>query len=420
MNFEPNRLFYKMLLLYKNNKRKGNKIIICNEGGSRSSKTWDAFHLIIYICNVSRDKGLDIYVLRDTLIHCRDFTLKDFVGVMKLCGIFDQSKLTTSPKPYYNLWGNNIYFRGLDDEKNTEGYPSDIIFVNEALETQQAKINGIKMRCRSLMILDWNPKFTDHWCFNLEGQPDVFFTRSTYKDNLKLEESVIAELESYCPWNFEDLHLPESERRPHEENIKNKTANKYRWLVYGCGMRGAMEGLIFQDITWIDKLPDNFDKEFCGLDFGFTSDPSAYVKCRFVKNKDKSKKSDLYVELKLYEPTKDSEVLQNRLILVEPDAKKLTTHADCAAPLMISDLRRNQFNIFPCPKPAGSIIYGIDLLLRFNIHIVHNLNAKKEQENYMWRLIQGIKVNEPVDAYNHMWDALRYAAFMELRQYATS
>jgi phage terminase large subunit len=93
-------------------------------------------------------------------------------------------------------------------------------------------------------------------------------------------------------------------------------------------------------------------------------------------------------------------------------------HADSAAPLMIGDLRRAKFQIFACPKPHGSIVYGIDLLYRFNIHIVNNVNAKKEQENYMWRTIQGIKVNEPVDAYNHFWDAVRYAAFMELRQYA--
>jgi len=81
-------------------------------------------------------------------------------------------------KPYVNIFGNHVHFNGLDSEDNTEGYPSDVIFVNEALETQKAKVDGLKMRCRKLMIMDWNPKYTQHWCFELEGQPNVFFTRT--------------------------------------------------------------------------------------------------------------------------------------------------------------------------------------------------------------------------------------------------
>ena len=63
---------------------------------------------------------------------------------------------------------NNIYFRGLDSEENSEGYPSDIIFINEALETEKHKVSGLIMRCRMLVLMDWNPKFTDHWVFDME------------------------------------------------------------------------------------------------------------------------------------------------------------------------------------------------------------------------------------------------------------
>jgi len=52
---------------------------------------------------------------------------------------------------------------------------------------------------------------------------------------------------------------------------------------------------------------------------------------------------------------------------------------------------------------------------RFNIHIVRSKNFKKEQENYMYRVIHGIKVNEPIDKYNHLWDASGYACQHELR-----
>ena len=86
MRFDPNPLFYEMARVYSQNKTPDNKIILGNEGGTRSSKTWDTYHLLLTFCDHNPDKGLDIYILRDTLTHCRDFTFKDFKKCMKLIG----------------------------------------------------------------------------------------------------------------------------------------------------------------------------------------------------------------------------------------------------------------------------------------------------------------------------------------------
>lgn len=231
--FDPNPLFYKMLVAYKQARDTGQRLIICNEGGSRSGKTWSEFDLITWICDHNRNAGLDIYILRDTLIHCRDFTQKDFIKLLQINGMYDHSKMRDYPKPYYNLFGNNIYFRGLDDESAIEGYPSDIIFVNEVLETEKSKVDGLKMRCRKLIMFDWNPKLTKHWVFELEGQPDVIFFRSNYKENKHLEKTIVDEIESYNPDN--------------PINVQNKTANLFRWRVYGLGVRTDQEGNVFND-----------------------------------------------------------------------------------------------------------------------------------------------------------------------------
>jgi hypothetical protein len=198
-----------------------------------SGKTWSEFDLITWICDHNRNAELDIYILRDTLIHCRDFTLKDFIKLLRINGFYDSSCYTGSPKPYYRLFGNNIYFRGLDDETSTEGYPSDILFFNEVLETEKNKVDALKMRCRKLIMMDWNPKLTKHWVFDLEGQPNVVYFRSTYKDNKHLEQTIIDEIESYNP----DI----------EANVINKTANIFRWKVYGLGLRTDQEGNVFND-----------------------------------------------------------------------------------------------------------------------------------------------------------------------------
>jgi len=190
MIFDPNPLFHEIVRLYQNNRFDENgkikRVTICNEGGTRSSKTWDFFHFLVAFCNHNKGKENEIYILRDTLVNCRDFTLKEFRKCLVQIGVWDSSKFVGSPKPYYNLWGNHIYFRGLESEEYTEGYPSDISFVNEGLETTPAQIAGIRMRCRKMFAMDWNPKFTQHWCFDLEGQPNVFFTHSTYKNNKHL------------------------------------------------------------------------------------------------------------------------------------------------------------------------------------------------------------------------------------------
>lgn len=233
MHFDPNKLFYTMAAAYSDAKKRDKRLIICNEGGSRSGKTYATFDLLIAICSYNINAGLDIYILRDTLINCRDFTLKDFQKDLQICQIYDESKMRYYPKPYYNLFGNNIYFRGLDDEKNTEGYPSDILFINEVLETEQSKVQGLLMRCRKLVIFDWNPKLTKHWVFDYEGREDVLFTRTTYKDNKHLEQTIIDEIESYNP--------------EIEANVINKTANLFRWKVYGLGVRADQEGNVFND-----------------------------------------------------------------------------------------------------------------------------------------------------------------------------
>jgi hypothetical protein len=48
------------------------------------------------------------------------------------------------------------------------------------------------------------------------------------------------------------------------------------------------------------------------------------------------------------------------------------------------------------------------MLKKHKLHLVRNVNVKREQENYKWREINGICVNEPVDRYNHFWDGLGY------------
>ena len=248
-----------------------------------SGKTYDAFYLIYFICMKNAGKGLDIYILRRVLKKNKDYTLKDFKKALRFIGAYDEKMLKgENTSPEYSLFGNTIYFRGLDDEEDSEGYPSDIVFINEALEVpERSLVAGILMRCRLLVIQDWNPKFTQHWAFDQEGQDNTFFTHSTYLDNKHLQDSVSAEIESYNPWlpnsytvkngtvMYEGKPVDsKNQPPPHPTNIDKRTADENRWKVYGLGIRGSAKGKIFQYYDVVDEFPD-IGYSY-GLDFGFT------------------------------------------------------------------------------------------------------------------------------------------------------
>lgn len=410
MRLDANELYYEMLEIFAEHKSEDNLLVICNEGGSRSSKTFDAFAFIVTYCDHNRNSNKQIYVLRDTLTNCRDFTYKDWQNFLTLYQIPHETK-SSGQKPDTMLFGNMVSFRGLDDEANTEGYPSDGIFLNEALETKESKVAGLKMRCRSWFIADWNPKFTQHWIFNWEGRPNHHFTHSTYKNNKHLEKSVIATIESYSPWMLEDLHLPEQERRPHLTNINAGTADKWRWMVYGMGIRSAPEGRIFHNVDFVDAFPPDVDK-IIGIDYGFTSDPTAIVYAGMIGK-------DLYLELLMYEPADTSETIHNYALARGIEFKRIGvadssdkyTGENRGTVEMTRELAEKGWSLRKVRK-TQSIMFWLGKMKELKIHIIHNdlaHYARKELENYTLRKVNGIAINQPIDDFNHFWDAARYA-----------
>lgn len=424
MKFDPNPLFFKMASFYAQCRKDKTKAIILNEGSSRSSKTWDTFHLIYTICDHNRNKGLSIYILRDTLANCRDYTMKEFVDFMVSIGKYETSSHRQFPKPEYELLGNKIFFRGLDDEANTEGYPSDILFINEALETKKTKVDGLIMRCRKAIIMDWNPKFTQHWCFDMAKRPNAMITHSTYKNNKHLGQEVIDEIESLEPWEPGSYEVIENQvyyngkpvddnnqPPPHPVNHDYATADEFRWKVYGLGLRGAMKGLLFPSVKYVDKWPEHLDYTF-GLDFGFTADPTALVRYG-IEGK------NIYLELLSYTPMDSPDKINlyfqeigiERNKVITADSSDKYTGENKGTVEMVKGLYSLNWNVFKVRK-TKNVMYWLISMKEHRIHIVRNhlyQHAKSEQENYKLKEVHGIAINQPIDDFNHFWDAARYA-----------
>ena len=179
------------------------------------------------------------------------------------------------------------------------------------------------------------------------------------------------------------------------------------WKVYKLGQRAAPKGAIFPHVNWIEKMPQG--EYFYGLDFGFTNDSTALVKMCLEGN-------NLFCELLLYEPIDSAAVLSETIRNCGIKNESIT--ADCSDKYndveMVKDLKNLGLNIKKTSKAKG-LLHRIGLLKKHKINIVYNVNAKREQENYKWREVNGINVNEPIDKFNHFWDATGYGYMGQIK-----
>lgn len=395
---------YKVLMYLATLYKASNVVVrVMNEGSSRSGKTFDAANFL-YDLAATSSRAWNIYVFRSTLQDCKDYTLADFKKALILRGVYDPDSLTgENVRPDYRVGKSVIHFRGLDKMDQKEGYDCDIIYFNELLDgVSEAHFKNITMRCTTMIIGDWNPKVTQHWVFDLEGQPDTFFTHTTYIDNPFCPLSVRRQIESY---------------EPTPENIAAGTADEYRWKVYGLGIRAAQEGLIFPNINWIDKFPDDLEYIVLGMDFGFTVDPTALVR-EGVRGR------DLFIEELLYTPIEDPVVLYDA---VQPFFDgRVRCWADSADkyasnPIgMVEALQARGLAISKAKKYQGSLVDGIFSMKNFKLNIVKTKNFQREANSYVWDTANGIQLLKPKDTNNHLWDAARYPVISEVKHFVSA
>lgn len=390
------------------------------EGSSRSGKTWSGVDIIIYLSTIKHKKeGCTINIYRETYNEFKTTVYEDFKRRL------DDYNL---PNPFHNAREVPSFRIGkstinlLGDGKHGGG--CDYAFFNEAMMISKSIFDQVKMRCRKFWWMDYNPSFTDHWVFdNVLHRSDVIFLRTTFLDNPYISPNELKEILGYEPWlpgsyevtvegvYYNGLPVTEKNQPPqHPTNIKEGTANEFMWKVYGLGLRGAMQGVIFDNIVWIDEFPDYLG--YIGVnDFGFTSDPNSFN--RFAETED-----CIFVEPLIYEPIETADVLSASIevhnfdkeaaIVCDSSDKRVSEKNGTVQ--MVSDLKELGWNALKVSK-VKSITYWILSMKKKKICIVKNAlysKIKKEAENYKWMEINGILINQPIDKFNHFFDSVRY------------
>ena len=288
--------------------------------------------------------------------------------------------------------GSILLFKGMDDSEKIKSITGITdIWVEEATEFTEEDIEQLNLRLRAKtdslqMLFSFNPVSKANWVYRRWFRDGAIITddtvihQSTYKDNRFLPDDYIDTIE------------------------KMAGTNPTYYRIYALGEFASLDKLVFNN--WhIGRVENTHDWDMlCGLDFGFTNDPTAFV-VSFLKDK------TLFIA-KEYVKTG---LLNDQIakVITELGFSKSTIIGDSAEVKSIEELRRaGLYRIYPATKGQGSVLQGIQKLQQLDIvvdpaceHVITEL------QNYAWKKdkASGEYVNEPIDEFNHCLDALRYS-----------
>jgi phage terminase large subunit len=242
---------------------------------------------------------------------------------------------------------------------------------------------GVK---RKIFLL-FNPTSKNHWIYRRHflpnGEPNPIwadnhkFLHTTYFDNQdNLDPDKIRE------W----------------EIAKEQDPDYYQHHILG-NWKDIGEGQIFKTWRWDLFSPDLDAETVYGLDFGFASDPSAVVEVNKRGNK-------IWVRELVYKTGLTTEDLSD-VMKANKIPMTANIYADSADPRSIETLRRLGWkNITKSDKGPDSVRAGIDRVSSYEVFAdPGSINLIEEYYNYSYRS----GTDKPIDSYNHLMDALRYA-----------
>lgn len=338
-----------------------------------------------------------LMVVRQTYSTHRDSTFAEFKSALENFGILDLCSISKTTLDIELPNGSSIIFKGADEESKLLSIQGiTITWIEEATEISKEIFDQLVLRMRggSLrkhMFISFNPISATHWLkkeFFDNPRDDSFVFHSTYEDNRFLEQEYIDNL------------------------LDMKERNPVKYAVYALGQWGTTGKKVYEnwEIRDFDRyklLKSNiYLQSALGMDFGYVADATTMIATLVdIENR------KIYIFDELYEHG-----LLNNEIAAEIIAKGYGREriiADSAEKKSIDEIRGYGVpRIEPAVKGNGSIMQGIQFINQFQIYVhpkcKHTID---ELENYSYKKDRqtGLYLNEPVDNFNHVLDALRYA-----------
>ena len=377
--------------------------------GSRASKKSKTAALWIISHIVQYPEANAIYI-RKTERTLKDSCYSDCKWAIHRLGLDRWFACRLSPLEIeYKKTGQRILFRGCDDPLKLtsisvpNGYLCWAVF-EEAYEiTKESDFDMIDESIRGelpegyfkrifVLLNPWSEKtWIKRRFFDTPNDDNKLAITTTYKCNEWLTADDLR--------IFDDM----------------KIRNPRRYAVAGEGQWGIVDGLVYEN--WREERFDinelksrkNLVSAF-GIDFGYTNDPSTLF-CGLLDRDGKK----LYVFDEMYERGMSNKRIVDTVQEMGYGKERIT--ADSAEPKSIDELKSLGLRVKAATKGKDSVKNGIQWIQDLEI-IIHPrcVNFITEISNYTWNRDRfGTMLNEPIDDFNHLMDAMRYA----LEQYIT-
>lgn len=346
------------------------------QGGTSASKTISILLYLIAMAQTDKKKTLTS-IISESHPHLKRGAMRDFKNIMQEHGYWQEGRWNRSDSIYTFETGSQIEFFSADQSDKLRGARRDRCFINEANNVTLDAFDQLEVRTKDFVFLDWNP--TNEFWFYTDVQPerdDVDHIILTYKDNEALSEEIVSAIEAR----------------------KNRVG---WWKVYGMGMLGEVEGIIYRNWQIIESIPHEARLERYGLDFGWHPDPAALIAIYYYNGGYILDEVNYQLE---WSNREIAETLKNM--------EKAVTVADSAEPKSIAEIKMYGVNIIPTQKGPDSVRHGIKAVQDQKISVTkRSVNLIKEYRNYLWETDKDGKVlaGKPSDGNDHCLDAVRYA-----------
>ena len=365
-------------------------------GGAGSGKSYFVAQALVYKALKSRRKILVLRKVNKTTKNSTFQLLLDILAqykILEYCNINKTDYTITLPT------GSVFLCSGLDDPEKIKSITGlTDAWLEEATEFTVDDFSQVDLRIRDpyaqhqQLYLSFNPVSKASWCY-------LHF----FADNPEMAE--FREKVRVVHTNY--THNPFLPSEFVEALLQMKATNEVYYKIYALGEFGSLDKLIYNNWQSFDfNHTDLKGVHLCGLDFGYTHDPTALVASILIE-----KEKRIYVYREWGGPGYLNDEIAKKI--KELGYAKTLIMADSAEQKSIDEIKNyGVTRIKPCAKGKGSILTGIDKLKQYEL-IIHPdcVNIIEELENYAWQKDRQTNeyINEPIDKWNHYLDSLRYS-----------
>lgn len=380
--------------------------IVC-KGGRGSGKSSDIAHIITQLLMRHAVNAVGIRYVDNTLEQSIYEQMKWAIEQQGVSHLFRCNKQPL--KITYKPRGNYMIFRGAQNPERIKSlkdarFPFAIGWIEELAEFKNE--DEVTTITNSLLrgelddglfykfFYSYNPpKRKQSWVnkkYETSFQPNnTFVHHSTYRDNPFISKEFLTEVEA----------------------TRSRNPRRAEWEYDGKAIGSGVvpfDNLHVKAGSITNDMVSNFDNIRNGLDFGYATDPLAFVRWHYDK-----KKNSIYALDEIY-----GQKISNREFAKSAISKGYQTdrvNADSAEPKSIAELRNEHYmtNVYGVKKGPDSVEYGenwLDDLDAIYIDPERTPNIAREFENIDYQTDRdGNPKPRLEDKDNHTIDATRYA-----------